>query len=588
MLQTTRNFQRLIRALVFFDESSNRTLAYQIERRAEHTGGHPFLLYGERRYSYAQANAAINRHAHVYAELGVRRGDVVALCLENRPELLWHVFGLHKLGAVTSLLNTQLAGDVLVHAISVCEPSRLVVGSELWAGFAEIRMRLGPLGRDAVYVDVDPDQAGERGAHEAPSFDVLVAEAPATNPETTAQHKLSDLAAYIYTSGTTGLPKAALVKHERFSRAGIAWSGAMGLRPGDVMYDCLPLYHANGLILAIGSVVTAGATVALARRFSRTRFWADVRKHGATSFIYIGELCRYLLNNAPSASDRDHRVRAITGNGLRPDIWREFQSRFGISKVAEFYAATEGNCITINFANVAGSVGPILPGMALARWSEAKDDFVRDERGFLTEARIGEPGVLLGKIRARMAFDGYRDKRETEGKILRNAFKEGDAYFNTGDLLKVDWWKHLHFVDRLGDTFRWRGENVSTTEVQEQLSKWPAVVEVNVYGVKVPHVEGRAGMAALVLAEGRSFDPGEFKAHVDQALPGYARPLFVRLRGAMAVTATFKLKKHDLQREGFDPTASEDALYFRHPERNEYVRLDPELYARINQGNLRL
>jgi fatty-acyl-CoA synthase len=587
MLQTTRNLQRLIKALLFFDESSNRTIAYQVERRAQWNAERVFLLYRDERYTYAEANAAINRHAHAYAALGVSAGDVVAIAIENRPELLWHIFGLHKLGAVVSLLNTQLVGDVLLHAIQVCEPSRIVVGSELWPSFAEVRSRLGALGANAAYVELDREQASPAKL-DAPSFGALAAEAKTSDPEGTSKHRLGDLAAYIYTSGTTGLPKAALVKQERFARAGVAWSGALGLGPHDVMYDCLPLYHANGLMLAVGSVVAAGATLALARRFSRTRFWDDVRKHGATSFIYIGELCRYLLNNQPSASDRDHHIRVITGNGLRPDIWREFQQRFGIARVAEFYAATEGNCITINVMNVAGSVGPILPGMALARWNETKDDFVRDGRGFLMPARTGEPGVLLGKIRARMPFDGYRDKRETEGKILHDVFKQGDAYFNTGDLLKTDWLKHLHFVDRLGDTFRWRGENVSTTEVQEQLSRWSRVSEVNVYGVKVAQVEGRAGMAALVLAPGQSFDPAEFKAHVDQTLPAFARPLFVRLLPAMAVTATFKLKKNELQREGFDPAAITDALYFRHPERNAYMRLDPELYASIQSGAQRL
>jgi acyl-CoA synthetase (AMP-forming)/AMP-acid ligase II len=585
---TTRHLQRLVSGLLFFREDSNETLALQLERRAARSPERTFLLYGDDRYSYAQANRAINRHAHAYRKLGVGRGDVVALLMENRPAYLWHVFGLHKLGAVVSLLNTNLAGEVLEHAIRACEPSRIVVGSELWPRFAEIRQRLEQTIGAPAHVDVDPEEASAAASIDAPTFGALVAVAADTDPDTTAQQRLDHLAAYIYTSGTTGRPKAAVVKHERLFRAGAAWSGVLAYRSGDVMYNCLPLYHANGLLLATCGVITGGVAMALGRRFSRRHFWDDVRKHGATHFIYIGELCRYLMNNEPSASDRDHRVRAITGNGLRPEVWRDFQQRFGIPRIAEFYGATEGNCITLNFANVVGSVGPLLPGMVLARWSEAHNDFVRDGRGFLIESKVGEPGILLGKISARWRFEGYRDERESAGKVIRGAFAPGDAYFNTGDLLKRDWRRHLFFTDRVGDTFRWKGENVSTTEVQEQIAKWPLAAEVNAYGVQVPGTEGRAGMAAIVLADGARFDPAAFKAHVDRALPAYARPLFVRLVRALETTSTFKLKKNDLQREGFQPSASGDPIYLRHPERGEYVAMSAPLYEQLASGKLPL
>jgi acyl-CoA synthetase (AMP-forming)/AMP-acid ligase II len=585
MLLTIRQVIRLLRLRL----SSNQTLAFQLERWAARRPQRPFLLYGERAYSYAQANAAINRHAHAYRDLGVERGDVVALMMENRPEQLFHVFGLHKLGAVVSLINTHLVGDGLAHALRSCEPKRIVVGSELWSSFADVQLQLAELVSDTTHIDLDPEHALPSNGASAPSFNVLCERAQESNPDSTGKQRLGDLAAFIYTSGTTGKPKAALVRHERLYRGGAAWSGlALRYRRSDVMYNCLPLYHANGLILATGSVITAGATMALARRFSRQSFWDDVRKYRATSFIYIGELCRYLMNSQPSARDREHAIRAVTGNGLRPDIWRDFQRRFGIRRVAEFYGATEGNCITLNFANLVGSVGPKLPGMVLAKWDELSQDFVRDKRGFLVKARVGEPGILLGRIRAREHFDGYRDERDTEGKILRDAFKRGDAYFNTGDLLKTDRWWHLYFTDRVGDTFRWRGENVSTTEVQEQISKWPLTAEVNVYGVQVRGVEGRAGMAALVLANGHAFDPSSFKAHVDANLPSYARPLFVRLQDKLEMTGTFKMKKTELQRQGFDPSAVEDPIYFRHPAKDEYVRFDASLYAEVSAGKLRL
>jgi acyl-CoA synthetase (AMP-forming)/AMP-acid ligase II len=385
------------------------------------------------------------------------------------------------------------------------------------------------------------------------------------------------------------LPKAALVKHHRFHRAGAVWSSlALDLRHRDVMYCCLPLYHSNAVLLAASSTIMAGATLALARKFSRTNFWEDVRRHGATAFIYIGELCRYLLSAEPNARDREHRVRVVTGNGLRPDIWQAFQERFGLERIVEFYASTEGNCITFNLFNVRGSVGPLVPGMALARWDEAAQDFVRDSHGRLQRAKHGEPGILLGKIRPGFEFDGYRDSDATSKKVLRDVFRDGDAYLNPGDLLRSDRFRHLYFTDRVGDTFRWKGENVSTTEVQEALSKWAGLAEINVYGVQVPGTEGRAGMAAIALHPGASFDAVGFAAHVRKALPAYSRPAFLRVAQQLEVTSTFKLKKQELQREGFDPAQVSDPLYFLDDARGQYVRLDATLYAAIASGAVRL
>jgi acyl-CoA synthetase (AMP-forming)/AMP-acid ligase II len=354
------------------------------------------------------------------------------------------------------------------------------------------------------------------------------------------------------------------------------------------MYCCLPLYHSNATVLAVGSVIHAGATLALARKFSRTRFWDDVREHGATQIIYIGELCRYLMNAAPSARDREHRVRAITGNGMRPDIWDAFQSRFGIERVVEFYAATEGNCVTLNPAGWSGSVGPLMPGMVIVRWDEAEQRIVRDGSGRCVRAARGEPGILLGRIGKRSAFDGYRDAKATEQKIVRDVLEPGDAYFNTGDLLRMGERRRLYFVDRVGDTFRWKGENVSTTEVQEALSSFEGVAEANAYGVRVAGTEGRAGMVALVLAEGARFDPARFKQHVDARLPGYARPLFVRVAQQLETTATFKLKKQELQEQGFDPAKVGDPIYVRDSKQDAYVALDAGLHAQLQSGALKL
>jgi fatty-acyl-CoA synthase len=573
---------------------SNDTVIHQFERRAHEHPAHPFLLYRDRRFTYREANLLVNRHAQAYRLAGLRKGDVVALVLENRPELYWHFLALEKLGVIVSLINSHAVGKPLAHAIRICGPKRVIVGSEVLPSFEAVSGELGDvLGPSAVDVDVDPDgKDATTGRYTAWAERLRDASAGAVrDPIETAVHTLGDLAAYIYTSGTTGAPKAALVKHHRFFRAGRIWGGfALKLSQEDVIYIPLPLYHGNAMILATSSAITFGATIALARKFSTTAFWEDIRRFDATCFFYIGELCRYLYGAPRKATDRDHRIRAISGNGLRPDIWEGFAARFGIERICEFYAATEGNVITVNLGGPAGSVGKMHLGQAIARWDEAKQDFVRDKHGRLERVSFDEPGVMLGKIGELVGFDGYQDATATERKILRNAFEDGDAWFNTGDLLRVDWKRNLFFADRLGDTFRWKGENVSTFEVQEQLSSWPPAAEVNVYGVPIEGTEGRAGMAAIVLKDGAAFDPVTFKAHVDRALPKFARPVFVRVeRDALETTSTMKLKKGDLQKQGFDPSkAGKATLYLRHPASDEYVRLDASLYGDLAARRLRL
>jgi acyl-CoA synthetase (AMP-forming)/AMP-acid ligase II len=580
---------RGVQGLLPADVHSNDTVIHQFERRAYEHPAHPFLLYQDRRFTYRDANLLVNRYAAAYRETGVRKGDVVALVLENRPELYWHFLALEKLGVTASLINSHSIGKPLAHALRICGPKRIIVGSEVLPAFEAIRGDLTDVigeGRAAVDIDLDP----EGPAVDRPGWSERLPPGMARDPIETALHTLGDLAAYIYTSGTTGSPKAALVKHHRFFRGGRIWGGlALQLRPDDVIYIALPLYHGNGMILGTSAAITFGATIALARRFSTSAFWEDCRRFDATCFFYVGEFCRYLHGAPRKPTDRDNRIRAISGNGLRRDIWESFQARFGIERIAEFYAATEGNVITINLGGPPGSVGKMTIGQAIARWDEEKQDFIRAKDGRLQRCAFDEVGVMLGKISELSGFDGYEDSKATERKIIRGAFDDGDAWFNTGDLLRVDWRRDLYFADRLGDTFRWKGENVSTFEVQEQVSSWPAAKEVNVYGVAVPGTEGRAGMAAIVLAEGARFDPASFKAHVDAALPKFARPVFVRVEEAsLETTSTMKLKKGDLQKQGIDPVKTRAPLYVRHPRSDQYVPLDGPVHADIVAGRIRL
>jgi acyl-CoA synthetase (AMP-forming)/AMP-acid ligase II len=430
--------------------------------------------------------------------------------------------------------------------------------------FLGVRDQLG----DGLVCLVDGDAAG-LGRFEPSAADA--------DPPETAEQRLGDTGAYIFTSGTTGLPKAAVVTHQRMASLGrVTGALAWRLEPDDVVYNCLPLFHSNGLLIALSSVLTNGATLALARRFSASGFWRDIHRFRATGFNYIGEMCRYLVNTPPGDLDRGHGVRVVVGQGLQADVWSELQARFGLARIVELYASTEGNIATVNLTGKVGSVGKLRFGGKLAKWDFEAGDFVR-RNGHLVQCAPGEAGVLLGPIRKRTPFSGYRDPDATRAKVVTDAFRDGDAFYDTGDLFRLDAENDLFFVDRLGDTFRYKGENVSTTEVQEQLARWPGIAAASVYGVEVPGREGRAGMAAVVLEDGARFDGEALARHVDAALPPYARPVFIRVRSSLETTATLKLAKLALQREGFAPREGEP-IHVRDDGDRAYEQLTPERY----------
>lgn len=390
---------------------------------------------------------------------------------------------------------------------------------------------------------------------------------------------------YIYTSGTTGLPKAAIIKNQRWLMAGAMFGGMiMELTPRDVVYMTLPLYHSNGMFGGWGAALQTGAALALRRKFSASAFWDDVRRFDASAFVYIGELCRYLLNQPERSSETQHRLRLATGNGLRPDIWERFQARFRIPLIREFYGATEGNTPVVNFDGRPGMVGRLHLGQAIVRADLETGEIRRNERGLCERVAPGQTGLLVAKIAGPAAYDGYVDPEATKKKILQGVFKPGDAYFDTGDLLMLHEGGWISFADRVGDTFRWKGENVSTTEVAEILNGAPGVLESNVYGVAVPGMEGRAGMASVNC--GPDFTLNDFNAFVVGHLPVFQRPYFVRVQSDMRVTGTFKHQKVDYRSEGFDPGRVADPLYFLDGE--TYVPLDSALYEGLASGRVAL
>lgn len=538
------------------------------------------LSFEDRRWTYAEFNAQANRIASVLRTQGVKPGAAVAILMENRAEVLICVAAVLKLGATAGMLNHQQRGDALTHSLKLTKASLIIAGEECREALASTSYVPVSGARLTVLWDGDSAPPGDGVA-----LHPLLANASVENPAETAQIRLREPAFYIFTSGTTGLPKASVMSHFRWIRgmAGMAES-AVRLHQDDILYCCLPLYHNNALTVSWGAVLARGAGLAIARRFSASRFWDEIRATGSTSFCYIGELCRYLLNRPPSARDREHQVRVIVGNGLRPDIWDAFQQRFGIERICEFYSASESNLAFVNAWNMRRTAGYCPLSYAIVKFDPDAEVPQRDAGQHLQRVASGGVGLLIGEVTKSAPFDGYTDSAASEAKLLRNVFKDGDCWFNTGDLVRDQGWHHIQFVDRVGDTFRWKGENVATTEVEAALCTCSGVEEAVVYGVQLPGMEGRAGMASLSLS-GSGFDGAALAQQLHQRLPAYAVPLFLRLRHGQETTSTFKHRKVDLKREAYDPARVADPLYVL--QGGAYVPLTAECYAGLQRGDWR-
>jgi fatty-acyl-CoA synthase len=522
--------------------TSKASIGKVFQERAARYGDRVFIRFGDQQLTYREANATANRYAAVLAARGVGRGDVVGIMLRNSPNAVLIMLAAVKCGAIAGMLNYHQRGDVLAHSLGLLDAKALILESDLV---------------DAV------DECGAPGV--APTtieeMEQLSTTAPTVNPPSASAVLAKETAFYIFTSGTTGHPKASVMTHKRWLSA-LAVFGGLGLRlkGSDTLYSCLPLYHNNALTVAIGSVINSGATLALGKSFSASKFWDDVISNRATAFIYIGEICRYLLNQPAKPTDRAHKVRLIAGNGLRPEIWDEFTSRFGIPRVCEFYAASEGNTAFVNVFNVPRSTGWAALPLAYVHYDPDTGAPLRGDDGWVQKVPAGEPGLLLSPVNKLQPFDGYTDPSASEKKLVRDAFRKGDCWFNTGDVMSPQGMGHAAFVDRLGDTFRWKGENVATTQVERALGADKSVEECTVFGVEVPRTGGRAGMAAVKLRDGADFD-GKALAHtVYDQLPAYALPLFVRLVDSMEYTTTFKSRKVDLREQAYQ-TGIDDPVY---------------------------
>lgn len=581
--------QRTLKRVKDIAPDSRNLICDDLEAAVDRWPQRPAITFEGKTWTYSQLDAMANRYAHWATARGIRRGDTVALFMPNRLEYIAAWYGLSKVGVATALINNNQTGPALAHSLKISGAAHLIADAETAPAFEAVRNDIGRsmmewiIGGASARADRDLDRTLKGVSSLRPTRE-------------TARYGVTakDTALYIYTSGTTGLPKAARIPHTRVQAYMRGFAGATDAKPDDRIYLALPLYHATGGLCAVGAALLNGGSIVLKKRFSASQFWDDFANNGCTMFVYIGELCRYLVNQPEHDAERVP-VKLAFGNGLRPDVWERMESRFRIGRILEFYGSTEGNVSLFNFDGKLGAIGRIPKFLAkrfnvkLVRFDVETEEPVRNSQGHCIPCPVGETGEAIGEIRTddvRANFTGYADKAATEKKILRDVFRRGDAWFRTGDLLRQDAEGYFYFVDRVGDTFRWKSENVSTSEVQERLSEVTGVKEANVYGVEVPGADGRAGMAAIVAGEG--FDMTALAAHVKASLPPYARPVFVRLQPEIETTGTFKYRKSDLVAQGFDPTKVEGDPLFVWDGEQGYIPLTAEVHARILAGEMRL
>ncbi|MHA7899480.1 MAG: long-chain-acyl-CoA synthetase [Henriciella sp.] len=533
--------------------------------------------------TYAEMDALANKVANWALGLGLQAGDAVALFMENRPEYVSIWYGLTKIGVVVGLINHNLTDKALAHCVNIADAKLIITGADQDEAMQSA---------DGLF-EGDPkiwSYGGRAGE------DLIAALAATSDARPSREHREhlrgKDLCLYVYTSGTTGLPKAARLTQSRTQGMLRSFIAPCKITSRDRIYVTLPLYHGTGGLCGVGQALMTGASVILRRKFSASQFWDDATDQGATSIVYIGELCRYLVNSPSHPKERAHKIRTGFGNGLRPDIWEEFLTRFNIPYVCEFYGSTEGNVSFLGFDGKVGAVGRIpsylekssFAHVAFVKFDVVEEKPVRNNEGFCIKTLPGEPGEAIGKVGddARTRFEGYNDEAATEKKILRDVFEKGDMWFRTGDLMSKDEDGYVYFIDRIGDTFRWKGENVSTNEVAEFVAKAPGIATANVYGVSVPGTDGRAGMAAITTDGEVDFDT--LYAWLSEHLPKYAIPLFFRVQQEAETTGTFKYRKVELVKEGFDPETVSEPLWYYDPETDKYEPLTPDAHETILSG----
>jgi fatty-acyl-CoA synthase len=588
---------RILRAVRPVASDPTRTLGPFFKNLACRYGDKTALISARETLSYRQLDARANLYARWALANGFRKGDAIALLMPNRPEYFCVWIGLSKVGCVTALINTNLVGSALAQCINVAHPRALIADAGLLASLNAARPMLDETIGLFVHGEAPEGECEDKFQRLDLKLETF-SDADLSHEERPALSS-KDRCLYVYTSGTTGMPKAANLNHFRVLLMMTGFSAVTAARSTDRVYNCLPMYHTVGGICTLGAALLKGGTLVIREKFSAREFWSDILRFDCNVFCYVGELCRYLLAAPPCPQEVAHRLRLCCGNGLRPDVWTKFRDRFQVPRIIEFYAATEGNVALFNFDSTPGAVGR-LPDwikhrfpIAIVRFDIEREEVIRDAKGFCIACAPNEPGEIIGKIindpkQPGNRFEGYSDKAASERKIMRNVFCEGDAWFSTGDLMMRDAQGYYYFLDRAGDTFRWKGENVSTTQVSEAITAFSGIQDANVYGVSIPGTEGRAGMAAIVTQNADSFDLTAFRHHLRQHLPAFARPLFLRFQTQIELTSTFKQRKVDLVAQGFDPARIAEEIYFDDPVSDRFVRVDTALHAQIMRGGVQI
>ena len=570
------------------DKNKSLTVPDMIEESIDKFPNNIAIEFEDKSYTYSDLDKESNQVANWAIKKGYKTGDVVALLMENKPEFIFIWLGLSKLGITIACLNNNIKSKSLAHCIQTSKSKSLILSSDLIDNYSSAEDLID--NQLSVYVSGDKVQGFENIDDDN--------EKNTNRPNLSIRKTLtnSESLFYIYTSGTTGLPKASNFSHQKFAVGSGLQMFSLNMKSTDKTYLVLPLYHATGGVVGLGSTLFTGGTVVLRKKFSVEKFWEDCAKYNVTVITYIGELFRYLISAPKNEFEKQHNIRGMYGNGLRPDVWKVVQDRFGINNIIEFYGASEGNVSLTNVDSRFGSIGRIPPyaknalPTKIVKFDVVNEKVVRNEDGFCIECEDDEAGEVIGLIpnedKFSGKFEGYTDKEATAKKILKDVFEKGDQWFSSGDLLKRDKDGYYYFVDRIGDTFRWKSENVATSEVSEAISTFAGVKEANVYGVLVPGEDGRAVMASIV--PGEEFSINGLYEHLSQHLPKYSIPVFIRISKEIEVTGTFKYKKTDLVKDGFDPSVVKDQMYYASTSENDYIDLDVNVFKKISDHELKL
>ena len=578
-------FGRIFKALKSIESKPENIVPMQIAAFARETPDAIAIYYEDEKISYKELIDRSNKYAQWFLKNNLAKGDVVALMMENRPEFLSCWIGITQVGGTVALINTNLSGQPLDYSLGISQANNLILGSELLESFSTANDETKNKFNTWV-------QGNYQESNYFENINKVLEDLPSEKPKINYTVTNDDDGLYIYTSGTTGNPKAATISHKRLRLMMLGFKGAIQPNKDDRVYNVLPLYHSAGGVIAVGLALTSGASLVLKRKFSVNDFWDDVNKYGVTIFQYIGELCRYLLNAPEHKYEKSHNLRMACGNGLRPDIWDAFKDRFKINNILEFYGATEGNVSLMNYDGKSGAIGRIpkyiekILNVHIIKFDIEKEEPIRDENGFCIPCDVNEVGEAIGKIAIEGSFEGYVDKEATKKKILSDVFEKGDQYFRSGDLLSKDDLGYVYFADRIGDTFRWKGENVATSEVAEAFVGFDGILEANVYGVSIPGSDGKAGMAAL--STNKDIDLVKLYQKLSSSLPAYAQPLIIRIKNEIEVTGTFKHRKVELVKEGYDPKNIAEPLYFCDHQSRKYIPLDNDLFGSIDNQEIKL